>query len=206
MVPSLTQPNVDTQDLTHLSGSDNTPGIQQQVFYAVLEDIDMLPLPAQDDSASPTGTFADLVTITADIIMKAGKQFHSIYVTLEEGDLKHEGQGETDSMSYKNTLEFSHPGSKAEVLGFAQWVKNNNIVFLVPEVDGQVRLLGSRAYPAKLSAAPGGTGKKSTDGKKTTFTFHSSRKGPAPIFKGHVQLFSTTGGVTTGNQNLHLVD
>ena len=195
---------MDTQDLTHTAGSDNTPGIQQQVFYAPLEDIATLPAPDKDDSASTTGTFADLVTITADIIMKPGKQFRSIYVTLEEGDLKHEGQGETDSMSYKNSLEFAHPGSKPEALGFAQWVKNNNIVFLVPEVDGQVRLLGSRAYPAKLSSAPGGTGKKSTDGKKTTFTFHSSRKGPAPIFKGKVELFAS-GGASSGFQDLGLV-
>lgn len=196
---------MDTQDLTHLAGSDNTPGIQQTIYYAPLEDIASLPVPDKDDSASATGTFADLVTITSDIVMKAGKQFHSMYVTLEDGDLKHEGQGEMDSMSFKNSLEFAHPGSKPEILGFAQWVKNNNIVFLVPEVDGQVRLLGSRAYPAKLQSAPGGTGKKSADGKKTTFTFHSSRKGPAPIFKGKVAITDST-GATPGFQDLHLVD
>ncbi|AMJ65037.1 hypothetical protein [Hymenobacter sp. PAMC 26628] len=195
---------MDTQNLTHIAGSDNTPGIQQEIFYAPLEDIQTLPLPDKDDSASTTGTFADLVTITSDIVMKPGKQFRSIYVTLEEGELKHEAQGETDSMSYKNHLEFAHPGSKAEVLGFAQWVKNNNIVFLVPEVDGQVRLLGNRAYPAKMATAPGSTGKKSTDGKKTTFGFHSSRKGPAPIFKGKVAI-SASDGTVPGFQDLGLV-
>lgn len=196
---------MDTQDLTHLAGSDNTPGIQQTIYYALLEDIQLLPPPDVDDSAAVTGTFADLVTITADIVMKPGKQFHSMYVTLEEGELKHEGQGETDSMSYKNTLDFAHPGSKPEILGFAQWVKNNNIVWLVPEVDGQVRLLGNRAYPAKLASAPGGTDKKSAGAKKTTFTFHSSRKGPAPIFKGKVSI-SASGGGTPGFQDLHLVN
>lgn len=196
---------MDTQDLIHKPGSDNTPGIQQQVFYAPIEDILTLPAPDIDDSASDTGTFEDLVTITKNIVLKPGKQFRSIYVTLEDGELKHEGQGETDSMSFKNTLEFAHPGTKPQQLGFAQWCKNNNLVFLVPEVDGQVRVLGTRAYPAKLTSAPGSTGKKSTDGRKTTFTFHSSRKGPAPIFVGKVMLHAVAGDPGT-EQDLGLVD
>lgn len=194
---------MDTQDLVHKSGSDNTPGIQQTIFYTTLDNIVTLPLPDKDDSASDTGTFADLVTITKDIVVK--KPLNSIYVTLEEGELKHESQGEIDSMSFKNVLEFAHPGSKPEVLGFAQWVKNNNIVFLVPEVDGQVRLLGHRAYPAKMTGAPGSTDKKSGGAKKTTFTFQSSRKGPAPIFKGKVMVEGTAGGPAT-EQDLHLVE
>lgn len=194
---------MDTQDLTHLSGSDNTPGIQQNIFYTTLENILTLPLPDVDDSASATGTFEDLVTITKDIVVK--KPLSSIYVTLEEGELKHESQGEMDSMSFKNVLEFAHPGSKGTQLGFAQWVKNNNIVFLVPEVDGQVRLLGHRAYPAKMTGAPGTTDKKAAGAKKTTFTFQSSRKGPAPIFKGKVMVQGVNGGDAT-EQDLHLVE
>lgn len=196
---------MDTQDLTHVSGSDNTPGIQQTIYYAPLEDIETLPLPDVDDSASKTGTFEDLVTITKNIVMKPGKQLRSIYVTLEEGELKHESQGEMDSMSFKNVLEFAHPGSKPAQLGFAQWVKNNNIVFLVPEVDGQVRLLGHRAYPAKMTGAPGTTDKKAAGAKKTTFTFQSSRKGPAPIFAGKVAL-KNADGTDNGFQDLHLVE
>lgn len=194
---------MDTQDLTHVSGSDNTPGVQQTIYYTTLDNIVTLPLPDQDNSASPTGTFADLVTITKDILVK--KPLSSIYVTLEEGELKHESQGEMDSISFKNVLEFTHPGSKPEVLGFAQWVKNNNIVFLVPEVDGQVRLLGHRAYPAKMTGAPGSTDKKAAGAKKTTFTFQSSRKGPAPVFKGKVMVEGASGGPAT-EQDLHLVE
>jgi hypothetical protein len=194
---------VDTQDLVHKSGSDNTPGIQQQVFYTTLENIVSLPKPDVDDSASDTGSFAELVTITADIVVK--KPFSSIYVTLEDGELKHSGQGETDSMSFKNELEFAHPGTKPEQLGFAQWCKNSNLIFLVPEVDGQVRVLGTKAYPAKLASAPGSTGKKSTDGRKTTFTFHSSRKGPAPIFKGKIMVQGANGGAGS-EQDLGLED
>jgi hypothetical protein len=194
---------VDTQDLTHLSGSDNTPGIQQKIFYTTLENIVSLPLPKEDNSAAPTGSFADLVTILANIVVT--KPFSSIYVTLEEGELKHVGQGETDSMSYKNSLEFAHPGSKPEVLGFAQWCKNSNLIFLVPETDGQVRVLGTRAFPAKMESAPGSTDKKAAGAKKTTFTFQSSRKGPAPVFAGKVMI-KGVGADPDTEQDLELVD
>lgn len=194
---------MDTQDLTHKAGSDNTPGVAQKIFYTTMENVVKLPKPKVDDSASDTGTFADLVTILEDIVVK--KPLSEIYVTLEDGELKHEGQGETDSMSFKNTLEFGHPGSKGEVLGFAQWAKNSNLLFLVPEVDGQLRVLGTRAYPAKLASAPGTTDKKSGGAKKTTFNFHSSRKGPAPIFKGKVMVEGVNGAAAT-EQDLGLDD
>jgi hypothetical protein len=183
---------VDTQDLTHLSGSDNTPGLQQKLYYTTLENIVEMPKTVIDDSASPTGSFADLVTIMDDIVVIKPLSF--IYVTLEEGELKHVGQGETDSMSFKNSLEFAHPGSKGEVLGFAQWAKNNNMIFFPAEVDGQLRILGNRAYPAKLESAPGSTDKKAAGAKKSTFVFQSSRKGPAPIFKGNVMVQGANGG------------
>lgn len=194
---------MDTIDLVHKAGSDNTPGIAQKVFYTPMANVVTLPKPKVDDSASDTGSFADLVTIVDDIVVK--EPLNYIYVTLEDGELKHEGQGETDSMSFKNTLEFAHPGTKPEQLGFAQWCKNNDLLFLVPEQDGQLRVLGTRNYPAKLASAPGSTGKKSTDGRKTTFSFHSSRKGPAPVFTGKVQVQGANGGAATA-QDLGLDD
>ncbi len=199
---------MDIQALLHLDGSDNTSGIGQYIFVAKIEDIAVLPVPVLDDSTG-TGTFADLVTITQNIVMLAGKSFHKIYVTLEAGELKSETQGELDGISFLNQLEFFHPGSQAEVLGFAQWAKNSSLVFLVPEVDGAIRLLGHRAYPAKMVSSPFTTGKASADRKGGTFTFKSSRKGPAPIFTGRVDLIGSgiydTGGAMDF-QDIYFVD
>lgn len=186
---------IDFVDLDHEDGSDNTAGIQQYIYAAPFAWIQTLPKPIVDDSTG-SGEFADLVTITDNIVMKAGRAFKKIYVTLEAGELKSELQGEMDGKSFLNSVEFFMPGSKAEVEGFRQWAKNSSLIFLVPEVDGQVRMLGHAGYPAKLVTNPGTTGKETSSRKGSTFTFQSARKGPAPIFKGKVDL---TGGSPYGS-------
>lgn len=186
---------MELQDIDWADGSDNTAGIQQNVYYAKLSDIATLPKPIVDDSTGE-GALADLVTISSDITMKSGKVFKKLYCTLEAGGLNGEVQGDLDGKSYKNSLKIFHPGSKLEALGFAQYVKNGNMIFLVPEADGQVRILGHAGYPAKLDTGSSNTGEKSTDRKGNEFVFMSVRKGPAPAFTGKVIL--TGSGVGSG--------
>jgi hypothetical protein len=178
---------IDLTDIEHEDGDDNTAGIGQHIYVAKAADIETLPEPIQPSSTG-TGSLSDLVTITDPIVMKAGKAFRKVYCTLEKGQLDHEGQGEMDGQSFMNKLKFFIPGTKAEALGFAQWAKNSSLIFLVPELDGQIRLLGHKTYPAKAVPGTGSTGAKSADLKGTEFNFQSARKGPAPIFEGVVQV------------------
>lgn len=199
---------VDMADLDWADGNDNTAGIGQNIYVAKFSDIETLPDPILNDSTG-SGSFADLVTISSNIVMKAAKSFWKIYVTLEKGSLNHESQGEMDGMSFLNKLKFFHPGSKAEVLGFAQWCKNSSLIFIVPELDGAKRILGHNLYPAKMISAPGGTGEKTADLKGTTFEFQSARKGPAPIFTGRVQVSGVGSGAdadSDGFQEIFFAD
>jgi len=189
---------MDLTDIDHVDGDDNTAGIGMTIKVAKLADIQTLAKPDVDDSTAE-GSLEQLVTISGNHVMKAGKSFRDIYVTLETGKLDHESQGEIDGMSFLNKLEFLIPGSKEKSLGFAQWAKNSSLIFLIPEQDGKIRQLGHRLYPAKMISAPGSTGQKSADRKATTFTFQSARKGPAPIFKGSVLLSSPGSTVDQNN-------
>lgn len=189
------------KDLNWQDGEDNTAGIQQNVYFAKLEDIATLPKPQVDDSTS-SGELEQLVTISSNIVMKANKTFKKLYCTLEEGGLASALQGNMDGKSFKNTLEIFHPGSKAEVLGFAQWAKNSSLIIIVPESDGQARILGHAGYPAKMTGGGADTGKKTTDTKGVRFTFESVRKGPAPVFTGQIQLNIAGGsGAVDANSN-----
>lgn len=174
------------EDLLHTAGEDNTGGIQTGISWAFLEDIETLPDPEVDDSAGD-GTFSNLMTISSNVVMKAGKKIKSCYVTLEKGSIEGDSQGEYDGMSFMNKLKFYFPGQSAVALGFSQVVKNANIIFWVPELDGQIRQVGHRGYPAKMVSAPSTTGNKSSDAKGTMFEFHSARKGPALIFTGEIE-------------------
>jgi len=189
---------IDITDIDYVDGDDNTAGIGLYIMFAKLSDIATLPTPIVDDSTK-NGSFANLVTIAGNIVMKTGKVFRKIYVTLETGKLDHESQGDIDGHSFLNKVEFLIPGSKAEALGFAQWAKNSSLIMLVQEQDSTVRMLGHALYPAKMISAPGTTGQKSADRKSTTFTFQSARKGPAPIFTGSVLLSSPGSTVDLNN-------
>lgn len=189
---------IDITDIEHVDGDDNTAGIGMYIMFAKLSDIATLPKPDVDDSTG-TGSLESLVTISGNIIMKTGKVFKKIYVTLETGKLDHESQGEIDGMSFLNKVEFLVPGSKALALGLAQWAKNSSLILLIQEQDGTARMLGHSLYPAKMISAPGTTGQKTADRKATTFTFQSARKGPAPIFKGDVILSSPGSTVDLNN-------
>lgn len=175
------------QNIDFAQGSDNTAGIGQFIWYASIEDIETLPQPVVDNSIAD-GDLASLVTIGSNIIMKSGKVFRRIYVTIETGGITATGQGEFDGKSFINALEFTHPGNEATVMGFQQWSKNASLVFLVQEQDGNIRILGHRAYPAKAVDVSGTTGVKTADLKANMFKFQSVRKGPAPIFTGKVVL------------------
>jgi len=129
-------------DIGWENGKNNTPGIVQEVAFIPLADILTLPTVTQADPTS-TGTFTDLVKITGDIVLKTGKQLLSIYLTDESGQMSDELQGELDGKSFKNNLEFLHPGDGDEIRGFTAWAKNSNLVFIVKTKEGKNYLFGS---------------------------------------------------------------
>lgn len=184
-------PPISFEDIKHEDGEDNTSGLTQDILVAKLEDILTLPEPVLNDSTG-NGKFEDLVTITSDIQMKPGKYFRTIQAILETVKLDGTPQGEMDGKSLLNRLDFILAGNKAAALGFQQWCKNSSLVFLVKELDGNVRILGHKLYPAKLVEGPGTTGAASTERKQIAFAFQSVRKGPAPIFKGRVLVNNVT--------------
>jgi hypothetical protein len=195
-------------DLVWPDGANNTPGIGYKIAVARLSEIDETQFPQviEPDPSKTSGDFdfADLVTIENDIVFKLGSSgFKTIYNTIETGELKSELQGEFDGKSFMNTLEFLHPGSRPEMLGFAAYCKNGNLIFLIEEQDGQKRLLGHPRYPAKMVSAPGTTGKESAARKAVTFTFQSVSSYPAPVFLGNVIL---TGSGGTAEQEIFYLD
>lgn len=174
---------MEIQDIDHVDGENNTGGLQIELKYAKLSDIQTLPVPVKTDPTG-TGTFDQLATISADVIFKPGKTYKTITVTLETGKIDSELQGEVDGKSFMNKLSFTIPGSKAKTLGFASFAKNSSFIFWPTEVDGNIRQLGTEGYPAKMESAPITTGAKTADFKAGVFTFISAGNAPSPIFTG----------------------
>ena len=146
----------------NLNNGQNMAGIAQVVYYAAWEDVATWPtLPDAPLTIEENGT------LTGEIVMASGKQMHEIYVTDDTGEFEIEPVGEVDGKSFITHLRFFNPGLKAKLLGFLNYAKNENLVFIVKDNDGQLYLMGDMTRPATYVGAPDGSGTgKETAGRR----------------------------------------
>lgn len=174
-------------DSVSWGGGHNPGGTEEKVYYVEVSDIETMPSIA----AAPT-TPGEVVTIATDIVLKAGgKKFHELYITRDKGQLMSEGVGEIDGKSFVNKFSGFHPGSDPAMLGTAAMLNNGSFVFLVPEANGQYRIVGNLTKPAKCSASEVNTGAATADLAGWSFTVEAPALGPAPVYTGAIQLTPT---------------
>lgn len=169
-------------DLDWADGSNNDGGLANYVYYAPLSHVNTFPTVP----ASPT-TNADVVTIADDFVMETGKKFLKVYCTRDMGELTSKMVGETDSKSYENKVDLFIPGNEAEIAAFLEKIKNTNAVWLVPDREGKVRVLGSENLPAKIEVGETTSGKKAGDARGTKMTISSVGR-IAPFYTGDIPL------------------
>lgn len=137
----------------NLNNGQNMGGLGQHVYYAAWEDVltfPTAPVAAADLEANGT--------LTGELIMKPGKKMNYIYITDDTGDFEIEPVGEADCRSFVQHLRFFTPGLTAKVLGFMNWAKNSNVVFIVLDNDNQQYLMGDAKRAATYVGAPDGNG------------------------------------------------
>ncbi len=173
-------------NLTWSDGEENMGGLQVIGYYALIDDIENFPqLPSNPSTAEEEVTLES----TTGFTMKSGKYFYKIYSTLETSEVVDENQGEWDGQSFVNKATIFYPGTKAEALAFAKNVNNSNMVFIFLESDGQRRVIGSEAFPAKCKPSFT-TGKATADRKGMTLEIQSYGYTPAPLYTGKITLES----------------
>lgn len=155
----------------NLPGGANMGGITQTIYAAYYEDVATWPEePDLDDEAL---SLEDSAALIGDITFNTGKCFKPIYVTDDTGELNLESVGEKDGKSWKYNLSFFHPGLQKKILGFINAAKNKNMVFLAPDNNGNLFLLGDALRPSTYESSPDGNG----TGKET-----SARAGISSLF------------------------
>jgi hypothetical protein len=155
---------MDLTDITKdLFQGENMGGIGMKIFFGLYSDVATWP-------TKPTNaaTLEALGTLTGDITMKPGKRMFEMYVTDDTGEFKIETVGELDGKSFVMHLSLFNPGLKPKLLGLLNSVKNDNLVFIVPDNNGQKYLMGDAIRAAVFTGSPDGAG----TGKET-----ASRRG-----------------------------
>ncbi|MGV8828240.1 MAG: hypothetical protein ACWA6U_07950 [Breznakibacter sp.] len=165
----ITMQNIDK----NLPGGANMGGIQQKVFFAYWKDVKTWP--TEPDLTTPELTLEASATLTGDLAMNTGTRFFEMYITDDTGELELEPVGEKDGKSWVMHLRMFHPGLQKKVLGFINAAKNDNLVFVAEDNNGNRFLLGSAGRPATYETSPDGVGtQKETSGRpgvSMEFTF-----------------------------------
>ncbi len=112
-----------------------------------------------------------------------------MYITDDTGEFKIEPVGETDGKSFVENLSIFHPGLQNKILGFMNATKNENLVFVVMDSDGQKYVMGDELRPAvNVGGKDGaGTGKETAARKGASLAF-SFKTAAVYVYSGNIPL------------------
>lgn len=166
-------------------GRNNLGGLLRTIAYTFVEDIKTFPKPIVDING--TGDLLDLGVISDDIEMVDTKEFNTLEITDESGNLKETAEGDTDSKVTTEELTFMIPGDKKKINALVRLFKHKKAVFLLPErATDDLYLFGSKRIPARYESHEFVTGGKGNERKAVTFTFKRTDDFGAPVFKGRI--------------------
>ncbi|MFY0628698.1 MAG: hypothetical protein JXR07_20565 [Reichenbachiella sp.] len=171
---------MDLQELLNVDGGDNNAGLAINIYIARASTVLTWPTV----TANPT-TFAERVTITDPVVFKTDGRFYKVQCIVEKNGLQSLAQGEVGSKSTENILTFRRKGITKESLGLFEEFKNDDLVVVVPDLEGDHRILGTVDLPATLSEFEASTGEAVADHKHSMFKIRSVGAA-APFYEGAI--------------------
>jgi hypothetical protein len=160
-----------------------------KIFFGLYSDVASWP-------TKPTNatTLEALGKLTGDITMKPGKRMFEMYVTDDTGEFKIETVGELDGKSFVMHLSLFNPGLKPKLLGLLNSVKNDNLVFIVPDNNNQKFLMGDAVRAAIFTGSPDGAGTgKETAGRRGISMEFVYKTSNVYVYEGSVPLTLSSG-------------
>lgn len=136
----------------------------------------------------------DGITVSGDIIFKAGATPIGCYATSSTINTTAEIEGEDDAKGDRQGVAFSHPGNEKEIRVFRNSLMNTNLGILIQYCDSEKKpdLHGTPCNPMQM----GGSLKNDSSGTANMFEFKSQNAAdPALIYEGvELVLDSGSGG------------
>lgn len=166
------------RSLNWCQGQPVLPGIRRRIYYTSKQNIVSWPVYSTD-----TGGRYAFATTTGNFTLKADAVWYYIDVLAEKSTLTSEPQGEAPSQTQLNKLTAVHPGVGAEASAAACYLNNSDNVFLVQDMNGMWRIVGSRFYETKTTVAQD-NGQGATGNASTTISVEATDVCPAPFYQG----------------------
>ena len=168
------------RSLAWCQGKPELPGVKRRIYY--ISKYDVLQWPALPHDANGRLTSS---TYAGDFVLRADAKWKFIDILPDKSQLTSEAQGEYPSQTQLNKLVAVHPGVDEDASAAAAYLNNNDNVFLVEDMRGAVRVVGSDKWPTKTTVAQD-LGQGATGATSTTINVEATDECPAPFYAGTI--------------------
>ncbi len=170
------------RSLSWCQGTPEYPGIKRRIYYIAKSAIAKWPTLPTDEAGRPTAAVYE-----GSFVLKADHKWHHIDVLPDKCQVTSEAQGELPSQTQLNKLTAVHPGVGEEASAAAAYINNTDNVFLVEDMKGKYRVIGSDRWETKSTVAQD-LGQGATGTASTTINAEASDVVPAPFYTGKIEL------------------
>ncbi len=170
------------KSLSWCQGTPEYPGIKRRIYYLAKSAIVKWPTLPTDELGRPTAAAYE-----GNFTLLADHKWHFIDVLPDKCQVTSEAQGELPSQTQLNKLTAVHPGVGEEASAAAAYINNTDNVFLVEDMKGKYRVIGSERWDTKSTVAQD-LGQGATGTASTTITAEASDVVPAPFYTGTIEL------------------
>lgn len=179
-MPTATCTNIQ-KSLKWCEGTPELPGIKRRAYYTNKSNIAAWPTLSHDSngrltSAKYTGSFALITDAT----------WKYIDFIPSKSQLTSDPQGEYPSQTQLNKLVMVHPGVGQDAAEAAAYLNNSDNVFIVEDMKGNYRVVGSPKWETKTTVAQD-NGQGATGTASTTITVEATDECPAPFYEGEIE-------------------
>lgn len=159
-------------------GTPELPGIKRRIYYIAKSQIAAWPTFTRDANGRVTSSVLNgSFTLVADATWK------HIVILADKSQLTSEAQGEIPSQTQLNKLVAVHPGVGAEASAAAAYLNNSDNVFVVEDMKGKFRVVGSDRWLTKTTVAQD-NGQGPTGATSTTISVEATDEVPSPFYEG----------------------
>lgn len=159
-------------------GTPELPGIKRRVFYIAKSMIAQWPQFTRDAQGRVTSS-----TLSGNFTLVADAKWKFIIILGEKSQLTSEAQGEVPSQTQLNKATLVHPGVGPEASAAAAYLNNSDNVFVVEDMKGNFRVVGSEKWLTKTTVAQD-NGQGATGTTSTTISVEATDEIPSPFYVG----------------------
>ena len=154
------------------------PGIKRRLYYLDKTQIVKFAQLPHDENGRPTSSILE-----GDFETLADVKWQYIDILADKSQLTSEAQGEYPSQTQLNKLTAVHPGVDDEATAAAAYINNSDNIYIVEDMRGNFRVLGSDKWPVKSTVAQD-LGQGATGTASTTISVEATDEVPAPFYVG----------------------